>query len=54
MQHAKDQGGKLGMTYEREGPCPGFVVEFPADAVSTMEKAPHVKAVEPNQIARTQ
>ena len=29
-------------------------VEFPADAVSTMEKAPNVKAVEPNQIVRTQ
>ncbi|KAH8751767.1 hypothetical protein BGZ57DRAFT_913336 [Hyaloscypha finlandica] len=53
-QHARDLGGRIDSTYNREGPAPGFVVDFPADAVGTMEKASNVEAVESNGVAETQ
>ncbi|KAN0095943.1 hypothetical protein V8E51_014748 [Hyaloscypha variabilis] len=45
QQHLRDQGGKIVYTYDR-GILPGFDVEFPEDAVGTMEKAPNVIGVE--------
>ncbi|KAF6829523.1 hypothetical protein CMUS01_08124 [Colletotrichum musicola] len=50
-QHAVDQGGKIGHEYSL---IKGFSVDFPEDAVQTLESHEHVKAVEKDQEVRTQ
>ncbi|KAM6508973.1 hypothetical protein FSOLCH5_011978 [Fusarium solani] len=50
-QHAKDQGGKITHEYSL---IKGFAVEYPSDAVQTLESHEHVKAVEADQEVRTQ
>lgn len=45
-KHATDQGGKIGHEYTL---IKGFSVEFPEDAVQTLESHEHVKAVEKDQ-----
>ncbi|KAI1817516.1 hypothetical protein GGS20DRAFT_532513 [Poronia punctata] len=50
-EHAKSQGGKITHEYNL---IKGFAVEYPADAVNTLESHEHVKAVEADQEVRTQ
>ncbi|RYO96891.1 hypothetical protein DL765_011464 [Monosporascus sp. GIB2] len=50
-QHAKDQGGTIRHEYNL---IKGFSVEFPQDAVTTMESHEHVKAVEQDQEMKIQ
>ncbi|KAM5348469.1 hypothetical protein ACJ41O_008293 [Fusarium nematophilum] len=50
-QHAKDQGGKITHEYNI---IKGFAVEFPEDAVTTLESHEHVKTVEADQVMKTQ
>ncbi|KAL2065997.1 hypothetical protein VTL71DRAFT_2068 [Oculimacula yallundae] len=52
--HAKEKGGKIVSAFDRNGIMPGFVVDFPADSVSTLEKGPHVESVEANGVMKTQ
>ncbi|KAH7409740.1 hypothetical protein BKA64DRAFT_665730 [Cadophora sp. MPI-SDFR-AT-0126] len=52
--HAKEKGGRIVSAFDRTGIMPGFVVDFPADSVSTLESGPHVESVEPNGEMRKQ
>ncbi|CZS88377.1 related to proteinase inhibitor PBI2 [Rhynchosporium agropyri] len=54
QQHAVDKGGKIVSEFDRDGIMPGFVVDFPADSVSTLESGPHVESVESNGEVKTQ
>ncbi|KAK7704894.1 hypothetical protein SLS64_008242 [Diaporthe eres] len=50
-KHAEDQGGKIGHSYNL---IKGFSVDFPEDSISTLENHEHVKAVEKDQVVKTQ
>ncbi|KAH8681033.1 peptidase inhibitor I9 [Xylariales sp. PMI_506] len=50
-KHATDQGGKIVHDYKL---TKGFSVEYPEDAVQTLESHEHVKAVEKDQTVTTQ
>ncbi|KAL3427528.1 peptidase inhibitor i9 [Phlyctema vagabunda] len=53
-KHITDQGAKIVSTYDRNGVMPGFVVSHEKDAVTTMEKGPHVEFVEADGVVKTQ
>ncbi|RYO81074.1 hypothetical protein DL766_004796 [Monosporascus sp. MC13-8B] len=50
-KHAQEQGGTIGHEYNL---IKGFSVEFPKDAVTTMESHEYVKAVEQDQEMKIQ
>lgn len=51
-KHATDQGGKIGHRYATT--FKGFSVSFDNDAVTTLEKAPHVESVQLDGEVKTQ
>ncbi|KAF4125280.1 Peptidase inhibitor I9, partial [Geosmithia morbida] len=50
-QHCRDQGGTIKHEYTI---IKGFSVEFPEDAVTTLENHPHIKSVENDGVMKIQ